>query len=86
MTQSLVKKGKPRKASKRSRTPQPSRPSKAQRIASVNTQHGVLAALAPIALLGLGIAGLVPWNHFQDVLCLVWLGDLFGYSLRRFRP
>ena len=86
MAQSRTLKGKPRKAYKESKTLKPRTQTKAQRIKSVNTQHGVLAALVPIGLIGFAIAELVPWDAFQDVLYLAWIGNLIGYGLRRFNP
>lgn len=62
------------------------RPSKSQRIASVNTQHGLLAALSPIAFIGLVIAGHLPWDFLTDTMSLALIGNLIGYGFRRFNP
>ena len=64
----------------------PKRPSQAQRITSINAQHGVLAVLSPLVLIGLAIMGHLPWAHLSDAMCLALIGDLCGYGLRRYNP
>lgn len=62
------------------------RASKSQRITAVNAQHGVLAALVPVGLLALAIAGHIPWESLSDAVCLALIGNLTGYGLRRYNP
>ena len=82
-----VAKAKPRKPKRRiGSVAKPRKRTRQQVIASINAQHGVLAALTPIGLAGLAIAQLLPWGFFQDVLYLCWLGNLIGYGFRRFNP
>ena len=64
----------------------PKRPSKTQRIASINTQHGLLAALSPIAVIALAVAELVPWEFLTETMSLALIGNLVGYGFRRFTP
>ena len=85
MAQSRTLKGKPRKASKGSNTVKP-RTTKAQRIASVNAQHGWLSAIAPLGILGLSVAGHLPWEMVKDAISLALIGNLIGYGFRRYNP
>ena len=89
VAQSSTRKPLQRKASKRSKSPKssaPKRPSKSQRISAINTQHGVLAALSPIAVIGLAVSGFIPWEFLTETMSLALIGNLVGYGFRRFNP
>lgn len=62
------------------------RPTKSQRNSAINTQHGVLASLSPIAVIALAVGGLLPWEHLSNAIYLSLIGNLVGYGFRRFNP